>query len=78
MAFSITVRDIFIPGHSNVVQSMVSFNHWLSSIKTNMVSTLVNANHASSNWAQMFINENSCSKLGCTVYLPLRTSSHEI
>ena len=33
---------------------MVSFNHWLSSIKTNTLSryeTLVNANHASSNWA---------------------------
>ena len=34
---------------------MVSFNHWLSSIKTNTLSryeTLVNANHAWSNWAQ--------------------------
>ena len=38
-----------------VAKSMVSFNHWLSSIKTNTLSrylTLVNANHASSNWAQ--------------------------
>ena len=37
-----------------VAQSMVSFNHWLSSIKTNTLSrylTPVNANHASSNWA---------------------------
>ena len=35
---------------------MVSFNHWLSSIKTNTLSryqTLVNANHASSNWVQI-------------------------
>ena len=38
---------------------MVSFNHWLSSIETNMLSryqTLVNANHALSNWAQENIN----------------------
>ena len=38
-----------------VAQSMVSFNHWLSSIKTNTLSrylTLVNANHTSSNWTQ--------------------------
>ena len=37
-----------------VAQSMVSFSHWLSSIKTNTLSrywTLVNANRASSNWA---------------------------
>ena len=42
-------------------QSMVSFNHWLSSIKTNTLSrywTLVNANHASSNWA--LSNKNAC------------------
>ena len=35
---------------------MVSFNHWLSSIKTNTLSryfTLFNANHASSNWAEV-------------------------
>ena len=41
-----------------VAQSMVSFNHWLISIKTNTLSrykTLVNANHASSNWAQALI-----------------------
>ena len=38
-----------------VAQIMVSFNHWLSSVKTNTLSkywTLVNANHASSNLAQ--------------------------
>ena len=37
---------------------MVSFNHWLSIMKTNTSSrylTLVNANHASSNWA---LNDN--------------------
>ena len=41
-----------------VAQSMVIFKHWLSSIKTNTLSrylTLVNANHASSNWAQALI-----------------------
>ena len=39
---------------------MVSFNHRLSSIKTDTLSrylTLVNANHASSNWTQIVKND---------------------
>ena len=49
-----------------VAQSMVSFNHWLSSIKTNTLSrylTLVNANHASNNWAQCGSHLQSQSEL---------------
>ena len=40
-----------------VARSMVSANHWLRGIKTYRLSwylTRVSANHASSNWAQVF------------------------
>ena len=47
-------------GQWPVVRSMVSANHWLSSIKTNRLSwylTLVSANQASSNSAQFVIGQ---------------------
>ena len=58
-----------------VALSMVSVNHWLSSIKTNTLSwykTLVNATHASSNWVQVVITHASHVCIQHSFRLPLR------
>ena len=58
---------------------MVSFDHWLSSIKTNTLSrylTLVKANHASSNWALVFKRKKDLVLKGTVVLRRLGVKPH--